>query len=236
MPQPPRGGRHGQAVTPAAVTMTPSNRNNRKRTDETDAREGSDHGEPSLRPHRDPGVPEGLPETDMIPCPGITGDFASYHTDEEYMSQTAYGTRHIHRARMVGFMSAAVAKALDAAPDGHTPVSPGHDRVRFILPVLPGDTLELRYQATLQQTGQHTTPPRRASGQERRQDPGAARREPWAHPSGPGIGPHAPVPPRPSPAHGYRMTDNVPVRAWTGSESAATRAPSDGERHDPFPR
>lgn len=86
-------------------------------------------------------------ETDMILFAGITGDFAKNHTDEEYMSRTPYGRRHIHGALVVGFMSAVAAKALERArPEGFTPVSLGYDRIRFTRPVYPGETLEVRYQ------------------------------------------------------------------------------------------
>ncbi len=85
-------------------------------------------------------------ETDMVLFAGITGDFASNHTDEEYMQRSAYGTRHVHGALIVGFMSAVAARALeDARPEGLTPVALGYDRIRFVRPVYPGQTLSLTY-------------------------------------------------------------------------------------------
>jgi 3-hydroxybutyryl-CoA dehydratase len=85
-------------------------------------------------------------ETDMVLFSGITDDFASNHTDEEYMQRSLYGTRHVHGALVVGFMSAVAAKALEEArPEGLTPVSLGYDRIRFVKPVYPGQTLSLRY-------------------------------------------------------------------------------------------
>ncbi|WP_369046134.1 MaoC family dehydratase [Sinomonas sp. P10A9] len=86
-------------------------------------------------------------ETDLVLFAGITGDFASNHTDEEYMRGTPFGTRQIHGALIVGFMSAVAARALeDARPKGFTPVSLGYDRIRFIQPVFPGQTLALRHE------------------------------------------------------------------------------------------
>ncbi|GAB3268786.1 MaoC/PaaZ C-terminal domain-containing protein [Sinomonas notoginsengisoli] len=86
-------------------------------------------------------------ETDLVLFAGITGDFASNHTDEEYMRGTPFGTRQVHGALLVGFMSAVAARALeDARPAGLTPVSLGYDRIRFIRPVFPGQTLALRHE------------------------------------------------------------------------------------------
>ncbi|GGC99713.1 MaoC family dehydratase [Tersicoccus solisilvae] len=86
-------------------------------------------------------------ETDMVLFSGITGDFAANHTDEEYMRRTPYGTRHVHGALVVGFMSTVAARALeDARPSGLVPVSLGYDRLRFVRAVFPGQTLQLRYE------------------------------------------------------------------------------------------
>lgn len=86
-------------------------------------------------------------ETDMVLFSGITGDFASNHTDEEYMRSSPYGTRHVHGALVIGFMSTVAAKAIEnARPEGLTPVSLGYDRIRFVKPVYPGQTLSLRYE------------------------------------------------------------------------------------------
>jgi 3-hydroxybutyryl-CoA dehydratase len=85
-------------------------------------------------------------ETDMVLFAGITGDFAANHTDEEYMQNSVFGTRHVHGALIGGFMSTVAAKALEhARPEGHVPVSLGYDRMRFVRSVFPGDTLEMTY-------------------------------------------------------------------------------------------
>ncbi|GHG52689.1 hypothetical protein GCM10012320_23050 [Sinomonas cellulolyticus] len=86
-------------------------------------------------------------ETDLVLFAGITGDFASNHTDEEYMRGTPFGTRQVHGALLVGFMSAVTARALEhARPEGLTPVSLGYDRIRFVRPVFPGQTLALSFE------------------------------------------------------------------------------------------
>ncbi|HEY4536526.1 MAG TPA: MaoC/PaaZ C-terminal domain-containing protein [Enteractinococcus sp.] len=88
-----------------------------------------------------------ITETDMVLFAGITGDFAANHTDEEYMRDTPFGTRHVHGALVAGFMSTVAAKALeDARPEGLVPVSAGYDKMRFLESVFPGDTLELVYE------------------------------------------------------------------------------------------
>jgi 3-hydroxybutyryl-CoA dehydratase len=85
-------------------------------------------------------------ETDMVLFAGITGDFAANHTDEEYMRDSPFGTRHVHGALVGGFMSTVAAKALEnARPAGYVPVSLGYDRMRFVRSVFPGDTLEMTY-------------------------------------------------------------------------------------------
>lgn len=85
-------------------------------------------------------------ETDMVLFSGITGDFAANHTDEEYMNASVYGTRHVHGALVVGFMSAVAGKALESArPAGRTPVSLGYDSIRFIRPVFPGQTISVNH-------------------------------------------------------------------------------------------
>lgn len=86
-------------------------------------------------------------ETDMVLFSGITGDFAANHTDEEYMRSSPYGTRHVHGALLVGFMSTVAAKALEnARPSGLVPVSAGYDKTRFLQSVFPGDTVEMSYE------------------------------------------------------------------------------------------
>jgi 3-hydroxybutyryl-CoA dehydratase len=88
-----------------------------------------------------------ITETDMVLFSGITGDFAANHTDEEYMNSSVYGTRHVHGALVVGFMSTAAGRALeDARPHGLVPVSLGYDRIRFIKPVFPGQTLHVHHE------------------------------------------------------------------------------------------
>ncbi len=82
-------------------------------------------------------------ESDVYLFAGITGDFSPNHVDEQYMAGGRYGRRIAHGALLVGFMSAASARMTI----GRT-ASLGYDRVRFIKPVLFGDTVTTEYRIT----------------------------------------------------------------------------------------
>jgi 3-hydroxybutyryl-CoA dehydratase len=87
-------------------------------------------------------------ETDVYLFAGITGDFAGNHVNEEYMRTSIYGHRIAHGALLVGYMSTASTMMLErsrAKGIDSTPVSLGYDRVRFLGPVLIGDTIEVIY-------------------------------------------------------------------------------------------
>ena len=87
-------------------------------------------------------------ESDIYGFAGITGDFAPPHTDEEFMKSSQYGQRVAHGALLVGFMSTASAlmagRVIETTP-GMTPMSIGYDRVRFVGPVMIGDTVTVTY-------------------------------------------------------------------------------------------
>lgn len=79
-------------------------------------------------------------ESDVYAYAGISGDFSPNHIDEEYMKGGRYGTRIAHGTLLMGFMSATSARL----HLGRT-VSLGYDRVRFVKPVLFGDTVTTTY-------------------------------------------------------------------------------------------
>ena len=85
-------------------------------------------------------------ESDVYLFAGISGDFYAAHVDEEAMRKTALGHRIAHGALIVGYMSAASTRLIEAAdaPD-LTPVSLGYDRIRFTAPVFFGDTVTVVY-------------------------------------------------------------------------------------------
>lgn len=88
-------------------------------------------------------------ECDIYGFAGLTGDFAAPHTNEEFMKNSQYGQRIAHGALIVGFMSTASAilgaRMLEGRDD-LTAVSLGYDRVRFVAPVLIGDTITVTYE------------------------------------------------------------------------------------------
>lgn len=113
-------------------------------------------------PERDTGQPEGLGlsvgdavsfsktvgETDIYMFAGITGDFASNHVNEHAMREAGFGGRIAHGALLVGYMSTCSTKMAQLAADrgaSGVPMSLGFDRIRFVKPVMLGQTVKLDY-------------------------------------------------------------------------------------------
>lgn len=84
-----------------------------------------------------------IAESDVYLFGGITGDLHFNHFDEEFMKRTVYKKRIAHGILVLGMMSTAGARLNEA--EGWTTVSYGYDRIRFIKPVLIGDTLKSEY-------------------------------------------------------------------------------------------
>jgi acyl dehydratase len=86
-------------------------------------------------------------ESDVYLFAGITGDLAPNHVNEEYMKKSSYGRRMAHGALLIGYMSTTSSMIIEKSREGadETPVSLGYDRVRFIGPVLLGDTITVSY-------------------------------------------------------------------------------------------
>lgn len=82
-------------------------------------------------------------ESDVYLFAGITGDLSPNHVDQEAMSQTIYGERIAHGVLTLGFAS--TASTLLVERTGLSAVSYGYDRVRFVRPVLIGDTITVSY-------------------------------------------------------------------------------------------
>jgi len=89
-----------------------------------------------------------ISESDVYLFAGITGDFSPNHINEEYMKSTKYKKRIAHGALMVGFMSTASTlmgkRHREICPDV-VRVSYGYDHIRFINPVVIGDTITVNY-------------------------------------------------------------------------------------------
>ncbi len=90
-------------------------------------------------------------EAEVMAFAELSGDHYAAHTDAEFMRRSAYGQRIAHGALLVGFMSAAstaLIHKLQQAGDDTVPVSLGYDRIRFVAPVLFGDTVTVTYSVT----------------------------------------------------------------------------------------
>lgn len=86
-------------------------------------------------------------ESDVYLFADITGDIHANHVNEEYMKGTPYGRRIAHGVLLVGYMSGAACKfveAMQASPS----VSCGYDRIRFVRAVCIGDTINVEYKIT----------------------------------------------------------------------------------------
>ncbi len=92
-------------------------------------------------------------ETDVTLFAGITGDFSDTHVNDQYMKErSSLGGRIAHGALIVGFMStvSTISIAHVIRRDGLSdfPVSAGYDKIRFLKPVLLGDTVTVHYTVT----------------------------------------------------------------------------------------
>jgi acyl dehydratase len=76
-------------------------------------------------------------DADIVNFCGVSGDYSPAHADEAYMKTTPYGGRIAH-----GMLVMSIASALaDIARPFPLDVSYGYEKVRFLGPVMAGDTL-----------------------------------------------------------------------------------------------
>jgi acyl dehydratase len=92
-------------------------------------------------------------ETDVTLFAGITGDFSDTHINEQYMKEKSnIGRRIAHGALLVGYMSTvstlSIAHVIHRKDLTDFPVSAGYDRLRFLKPVLLGDTITAHYEVS----------------------------------------------------------------------------------------
>lgn len=87
-----------------------------------------------------------ITESDIGLFAGITGDFAPQHVDAEFMKDQPPGQRIAHGILTLGVSSTAA--SLLCAQEEVIAVSAGYDRLRFLRPVVIGDTVEARYEVT----------------------------------------------------------------------------------------
>lgn len=80
-----------------------------------------------------------ITETDIVIHAGQTGDFFPHHVDEEFARTTAFGGRIAH-----GTLVLSVGIGLLARDINPLSFSYGYDRLRFVRPVMIGDTIRAR--------------------------------------------------------------------------------------------
>lgn len=88
----------------------------------------------------------------------LSGDDYEAHTDPKVMAGSAFGGIIAHGALLVGYMSAAGTRAIRVAQDRgnrSTPVALGYERMRFVAPVFPGDTVTVSYTVTSVDSERH---------------------------------------------------------------------------------
>lgn len=84
-----------------------------------------------------------ITESDLIGFAEISGDSHPNHTDEDYARDHGLGGRVAQGSLLVGMIAGASSVYLEAI--GRPAVSYGYDRVRFLKPVLIGETLRVEY-------------------------------------------------------------------------------------------
>ncbi|MAC78860.1 MAG: dehydratase [Rhodobacteraceae bacterium] len=80
-----------------------------------------------------------ITETDFVVHAGHTGDFFPHHMDAEFMAKSEFGGRIAH-----GTMIFAIGVGLTATEINPLAFSYGYDRLRFVRPVMIGDTIRTR--------------------------------------------------------------------------------------------
>jgi 3-hydroxybutyryl-CoA dehydratase len=80
-----------------------------------------------------------ITETDVVGFAGLSGDFHPLHTDREHAARARFGERIAH-----GMLTLAVATGLIELSPEAVQAFAGMDRVRFLRPVLFGDTIHVR--------------------------------------------------------------------------------------------
>ena len=80
-----------------------------------------------------------ITEADFVIHAGHTGDFFPHHMNAEYMKNTEFGGRIAH-----GTLVFSVGVGLTASVVNPAAFSYGYDRLRFVRPVLIGDTIRTR--------------------------------------------------------------------------------------------
>ena len=80
-------------------------------------------------------------ESDVVIHAGQTGDFFPHHMDERWCQEQGFGGRIAH-----GTLVLSIAVGMTAGDVNPQAMSSGYDRIRFVTPVLIGDTITVEAQ------------------------------------------------------------------------------------------
>lgn len=83
-----------------------------------------------------------MTEADIVAFTGLSGDFSPLHTDEEFARKGPFGVRVAHGTLILAFASGLTYSL--SSPGEKIMAFYGLDRVRFLHPVAPGDTIHVR--------------------------------------------------------------------------------------------
>lgn len=92
-----------------------------------------------------------ITETDVVVHAGHTGDYDPHHMDAEWCKTQPFGQRIAH-----GTLVFSIAVGLTAGEVNTEAFSYGYDRLRFIKPVVLGDTIHVR--VTIKELREHKRP------------------------------------------------------------------------------
>lgn len=92
-----------------------------------------------------------ITETDIVLHAGQTGDFYPHHMDAEWCKTQPFGQRIAH-----GTLIFSVAVGMTAGAINPRAFSYGYDRLRFVKPVLIGDTITVK--VTIAEKREHKRP------------------------------------------------------------------------------
>jgi acyl dehydratase len=82
-------------------------------------------------------------ESHIVIAAGIFGDFAPLHVDEKFARETRFGTRIAHGTLLTGIMAGVLSSHFHGTAVGYL-----EQEVRFLAPVLPGDTVTVEWRVT----------------------------------------------------------------------------------------
>lgn len=84
-----------------------------------------------------------LTEVDVMNFAGVSGDFNHLHTDAERMERSDFGERIVHGALVFSVMTGLIWQSRDGRERDAVVAFYGVDRLRFVQPVLMGDTVHV---------------------------------------------------------------------------------------------